>query len=963
MSPRLAHTGNEPLQLEWAFLRVEDFMTSHPELNSTLASAGTAAKSVTHFARSAENQARRKMKKKSMRRAVSAASAAAEAESLTHMGRAEADFTPASVRSATLDEIVGDSLLGADIAQLLRSAPELIRSMVLTCVQDTQSYPAPAELTNLKRTYRRIQFLPMSPHLCPEIQCLLQNMEQAVQLSVQCLAGISVSSARPQTPTVRCTDRVTVHCRHDPTRLMLNSCLLQFTVSGLHTTSCCKDEGGGLPHEPQPLIAFKVSFVECGLDQSVSDDYTGTGHLLMAQDTTVFCSHEVLESLPESLGARQWFSQLDGLAAHCPYKPSLWAAVARRMIADTLKIVSIPQKIIVLDCDNTLWGGAVGELNAGGIKLTAKYLELQRFMQQRKGEGFLLAIASRNEMADVLSVFEKRSADMALQKSDFVAWQVNWGRKSNSLKAIAEMLNVGLNSFIFVDDNPVEVAEVNSQLGDGRSGVTCILLPENPSGWRSFLENCWVFGRMQQTQQITAIDVQRTNLYQQQLLRSAVCNKSRSLPAFLASLELKFTFDEDQVITAARISQLTDRTNQFNASKQVLCEQEVILKMEAQHCSVLAVTATDRFGCYGLIGVAIMEHATEAVPTGEKMVSALPNPNSVMAASTGVEQGTISAAVYGKHRARVVSCPPLHYKCCVFSHFLISCRILHRGVEHSLLRHAAAIAASRGADMLAIPWAPSDRNEPAARFLFHSLYEQSVFLPSKYSDGALSSFVPGNRQVHSSASISSHGSSQKTPVNTKPPPGIVYISVTSASSIQMSLGDSNIEEVFGEQSDDARQAAKIREQLSRESVLDSSPSPDPHKAARLSEENTVCRKHAIAVSEGGRFKLTGDTYCRFAQYNAGLEVKDFNHKFASTTSLHTLELSDEAVTHAAEEELAKARSQYLSAEAQQLLSGVGPLQTFKAKQILEAQSMYRRKMRLKAKVIQQDGLRKRERLE
>ena len=161
---------------------------------------------------------------------------------------------------------------------------------------------------------------------------------------------------------------------------------------------------------------------------------------------------------------------------HIPFTPQFYAAlgtlIARRLYA----IKRPPHKVIVLDCDNTIWKGVVGEDGVMGIDITPGYKFLQAFMVAQQKSGMILCFCSKNNEADVLEVFEKRP-ELPLQLEHLVAWRINWLPKSENLKALAQELNLGLDSFIFLDDNPMECAEVKLSCPE-------VLDASTPCGWR-----------------------------------------------------------------------------------------------------------------------------------------------------------------------------------------------------------------------------------------------------------------------------------------------------------------------------------------------------------------------------------------------------------------------------------------------------------------------------------------------
>ena len=172
-----------------------------------------------------------------------------------------------------------------------------------------------------------------------------------------------------------------------------------------------------------------------------------------------------------------------------PYTPVFFTALATMIARRFHALQRAPHKVIVLDCDQTLWGGVCGEDGPqGNLPRRCRRKALQEFMRAQHAAGRLLAVCSKNSEEDVREVFAQR-LDMPLRHEHFATWRVNWSPKSENIKSMAKELNLGLDSFIFVDDNPVECAEVEANC----PGVLTLQLPENPAEIPQFLKHCWAF--------------------------------------------------------------------------------------------------------------------------------------------------------------------------------------------------------------------------------------------------------------------------------------------------------------------------------------------------------------------------------------------------------------------------------------------------------------------------------------
>ncbi|CAN5312962.1 hypothetical protein BH11MYX1_BH11MYX1_23480 [soil metagenome] len=343
--------------------------------------------------------------------------------------------------------------------------------------------------------------------------------------------------------------------------------------------------------------------------------------------------------------------------AAIPYTPEMYAALATLLARRIHVAVARPYKVIALDCDNTLWSGVIGEDGRDGIAIGPAHLALQRRMLALHDEGMLLCLCSKNEDEDVWSVLQDHPA-MVLRPHHVVARRVNWNRKPDNLRELAAELDLALDAFICIDDNPLECAEVRARHPD----VLVLELPADPSGWARFLDNVWAFDRLR----VTDEDRARTQLYAHDVQRKQLLSSSASLDTFLDELELRVDVAPVAPAQYARASELSRRTTQFNTSGLQLTEADVAARSRDPRGGALATTARDRFGNYGLIG--LMLYATR---------------------DTRLEVDLM----------------------------LVSCRALGKGIEHHMVRELARVATTLGAAELAFEVTTTARNLPARRFL------------------------------------------------------------------------------------------------------------------------------------------------------------------------------------------------------------------------------------------------------
>ncbi|CEG38458.1 -like protein [Plasmopara halstedii] len=382
---------------------------------------------------------------------------------------------------------------------------------------------------------------------------------------------------------------------------------------------------------------------------------------------------------------------------HSPYTQAMLNVISLslcRQICRLYRPTSNPKKVIVLDCDNTLWGGAIAEVGSIGIDLGPRFLSLQRFVVAQQQKGMLLALCSKNLLDDVLDAFTLRRDDMVLNlDKHVVATKINWKPKSENIVQLAKDLNLGIDSFIFIDDNPLECSEVKTAL----PSITVIPLGEKFSD--SVLLHEWIFDECLSsrscdttTKNGTMEDASRTQLYQQNFQRNQLCETFSTHEAFLSALDVKIVFEEldkkqelcNRSPSFTRALQLLQRTNQFNTATTFTkrLEKEALLDyVAASEKIVLCAHVTDRFGHYGLVSVVLFRYVCET-----KVL-------------------------------RVDS-------------FILSCRALNRGVEHAVVRKLSEIAARLGASSLEVAWEPTERNQPAHAF-FSGLFDVKFIVEAK----------------------------------------------------------------------------------------------------------------------------------------------------------------------------------------------------------------------------------------
>jgi FkbH-like protein len=317
------------------------------------------------------------------------------------------------------------------------------------------------------------------------------------------------------------------------------------------------------------------------------------------------------------------------------------------------------RKCLVLDLDNTLWGGVVGEDGPYGVAVGQEapgnaYRAFQEAILGLWRRGVILAINSKNNEADAMEVLE-RHPDMLLRPHHFAAIRINWQDKATNLRSIAHELNIGLDSLVFMDDNPAECALVRQQLPE----VLTVQLPRDPSHYRGILLELTDFDALHLTEE----DRQRGQLYAERRQRQEwEAQHADNLGDHLAALGLVVDVAPADAFAIPRVAQLISKTNQFNLTTRRHHEAAVRAFATSTDHAVYTARVRDRFGDHGLVGVVIIARRDD---TWE------------------------------------------------LDTFLLSCRVLGCGVETALLAAISAAARERGARTLRGLFIPTAKNEPA----------------------------------------------------------------------------------------------------------------------------------------------------------------------------------------------------------------------------------------------------------
>lgn len=309
-----------------------------------------------------------------------------------------------------------------------------------------------------------------------------------------------------------------------------------------------------------------------------------------------------VEYLAQRLGTGQFFSARNMATVLQPFSPAGFQHICREWVDLYLLHYCGPAKCIVLDCDNTLWQGIVGEDGLHGIRLGDGYpgscfQQFQRQLKQLRGIGFLLAINSKNNETDVRAVFDEHPAAV-LKYGDFAAVRANWESKSENMASIAADLNLGQESFIFIDDSPFELEQVKTAC----PAIECVQVPSEPWKLPELLPAVLRIDRLA----LTAEDRQKAAMYLQEQQRKAVLVEASSIEDYLRQLNLEMTVESFQADKHLdRTVQLLQKTNQFNLTTR-RHDAASVLAMAESGAMIRLASLRDRFGDYGRVALAII---------------------------------------------------------------------------------------------------------------------------------------------------------------------------------------------------------------------------------------------------------------------------------------------------------------------------------------------------------------------
>jgi len=410
------------------------------------------------------------------------------------------------------------------------------------------------------------------------------------------------------------------------------------------------------------------------IDNSMGMAFRDLNHGLLEISKSLNNVHLLdLDFLASEIGRRSWRDEKLWLTGKLPcsfeYLPAYANAILDIISASLGKVI----KCVIVDLDNTLWGGVIGDDGLSGIRLSEDgdgnaFIQLQEFLSALKNRGILLAVCSKNELANAQLPFEEHP-HMKLKKDDFAVFIANWEDKASNIQAIQKTLNIGLDSMVFLDDNPFERNLVKGLLPE----VQVPELPEDPALYLRAISELNLF----EITSFSETDLNRSELYRIEAQRNDLKAQFENLDDYLDSLQMTADIERFNDFNLARIVQLMLRSNQFNLKTNRYSESDCISFMNDMDCAPFTISLCDRYGSHGLICVSVVK---------------IQNSDAII------------------------------------DEFLMSCRVLKRGVEELALNHIFDFARSKNIKRVIGLYEPTDKNSMVKDFYqkygFHLLDTQ-----------------------------------------------------------------------------------------------------------------------------------------------------------------------------------------------------------------------------------------------
>jgi FkbH-like protein len=405
-------------------------------------------------------------------------------------------------------------------------------------------------------------------------------------------------------------------------------------------------------------------------------NYLNRLNRLLAEEAPPFVVLHDISSLAAEAGAAHWFDPRYYHEFKMPCGAECLPLYAHSVFSLLRAVRGCSKKVVAVDLDNTLWGGVVGDVGAGGIKLGQgsgegeAYLAFQKYLKELSQRGIVLAVCSKNDSEKAREPFERRP-DMVLKMSDVASFVANWQNKAENLRRISDELNLKLDSFVFVDDNPAERALVRRFLPE----VGVPDLPEDPAGYIQAIARYRYF----ETTSFTREDAARTRFYAEDSRRRELAASAADLDSFLKSLAMRMKVEPIHELNVERATQLVNKSNQFNLTTRRYAVAEIRTKAADPEWRTLTFSLRDSLGDNGLICVLLVHN----------------------------ERDTMSVDTW-----------------------VMSCRVLQRGVEQFVRNELVAMASREGCSSICGTYLPTAKNALVAK-----LYPDLGFLAAGADNG------------------------------------------------------------------------------------------------------------------------------------------------------------------------------------------------------------------------------------
>ena len=364
--------------------------------------------------------------------------------------------------------------------------------------------------------------------------------------------------------------------------------------------------------------------------------------------------------LISELGEKAAFSDKTWYMGKIPFSSDLQKMLVEKILHCTELEMRTPKKVLILDLDNTLWGGLAGEADHTPVELSEDhaglaYKDLQRVLLGMKQQGVILTVVSKNNEADALAVMEKHP-HMVLKKEDFAALYINWEPKSENIRRMAQDLNLGLSSFVFFDDSALEREEIKQTLPE----VSVPDFPDKPEELPAAMLQ--IFEEYFEKPVVTAEDAAKTDMYRDNAKRNELQRSSADYESYLKSLEIRVTA-EDPGVHFDRLLQLLNKTNQFNLTTRRFTNEELSGFLSNPDNKSFLYRVEDRFGDNGVVAT-------------------------IMASTSG--------------------------KAATITDFVMSCRVMGRRIEDAILTDAENKLFEAGIESIRAQYIPSAKNGAVA---------------------------------------------------------------------------------------------------------------------------------------------------------------------------------------------------------------------------------------------------------